>query len=146
MLYKLIAKVLDGRLQKVMSYIILEAQSGFIPGRRIDDNIILAHELVKSYMRKYISPGCMIKVDLQKAYDSVEWVYLEQVLEGLAFPDKFIKWVMACVRIVNYTILLNGEFVEPFNAAKGMRQGDPIFPFLFAIALEYLRRLPHELK
>lgn len=128
MLYKLIAKVLAGRLQKIMSFIISEAQAGFIPGRRIADNIILAHELVKSYSRKHISPRCMIKVDLQKAYDSVEWAYLEQVLEGLAFPEKFTKWIMVCVRTVNYTILLNGETVEPFNAARGLRQGDPISP------------------
>ncbi|XP_075080266.1 secreted RxLR effector protein 78-like [Nicotiana tabacum] len=111
-----------------MSFIISEAQAGFIPGRRIADNIILAHELVKSYSRKHISPRCMIKVDLQKAYDSVEWAYLEQVLEGLAFPEKFTKWIMVCVRTVNYTILLNGETVEPFNAVRGLRQGDPISP------------------
>lgn len=71
-LYKLISKVLAARLQKVMSYIISEAQAGFVPGRGIADNIVLAHELVKSYNRKHISPRCMIKVDIQKAYDSVE--------------------------------------------------------------------------
>ncbi|XP_070031346.1 uncharacterized protein [Nicotiana tomentosiformis] len=75
-------------MQKVMNHIISDSQAGFIPGRRIADNIILAHELDKSYNMKHISPRCMIKVDLQKAYDSVEWIYLEQVLEGLAFPEK----------------------------------------------------------
>lgn len=90
-LYKLIAKVITGRMQKVMNHIISDSQAGFIPRRRIADNIILAHELVKSYNMKHISPRCMIKMDLQKAYDSVEWIYLEQVLEGLDFPKKFIK-------------------------------------------------------
>ncbi|XP_019252765.1 PREDICTED: uncharacterized protein LOC109231561 [Nicotiana attenuata] len=63
--------------------IISEAQERFIPGRKIADNIILAHELVKAYRRKHISPRCMMKVDMMKAYDSVEWVYLEQLLEYL---------------------------------------------------------------
>ncbi|XP_075111341.1 uncharacterized protein LOC142181744 [Nicotiana tabacum] len=75
-------------MQKVMNHIITDSQAGFILGRRIADNIILADELVKSYNMKHIYPRCMIKVDIQKAYDSVEWVYLEQVLEGLAFPEK----------------------------------------------------------
>lgn len=66
-LSKLISKVLAVRLQKVMNCIISEAQAGFSPRRRIADNIILAHELVKSYNRKHISPRCMIKVDIQKA-------------------------------------------------------------------------------
>ncbi|XP_070043632.1 uncharacterized protein [Nicotiana tomentosiformis] len=71
-LYKIISKILASRLQKVMPYIICEAQAGFIPGRKIANNAILAHELVKSYTRSQISPRCMIKIDLQKAYDSVE--------------------------------------------------------------------------
>ncbi|XP_019236743.1 PREDICTED: uncharacterized protein LOC109216981 [Nicotiana attenuata] len=70
---------------KVMPYIICEAQAGFIPGRKIAENVILAHELVKSYTRAQISPRCMIKIDLQKAYDLVEWIFLQQVMEELRF-------------------------------------------------------------
>ncbi|XP_075076580.1 uncharacterized protein LOC142163217 [Nicotiana tabacum] len=104
-----------------MSYIIPEAQTGFISRRRIADNIILAHELVKSYSGKHISLRCMIKVELQKSYDSVEWAYREHILEGLVFPDKFIKWLMSCVRTVNHTILHNGKTIQPFNALKDKR-------------------------
>ncbi|XP_019236742.1 PREDICTED: uncharacterized protein LOC109216980 [Nicotiana attenuata] len=75
--------IIASRLQKIMPCIISEAQAGFIPGRKIADNIILAHELVKAYSRKHISPRCMVKVDMMKAYDSVEWVYLDQLSELL---------------------------------------------------------------
>ncbi|XP_059315750.1 uncharacterized protein LOC132066458 [Lycium ferocissimum] len=103
-----------------MPYIICESQSRFTPGRRISDNITLAHELVKAYTRKHISARCMIKIDMQKAYDSIEWVYLEQKLEMLGFPTRFRGWLMQCVTTVNYTILVNGTPTTPFDAAKGL--------------------------
>jgi len=71
-LYKLIAKVLANRIQKVIASVISETQAGFIPGRKGVDNIILAHELVHAYNRKNVSPRCMIKVNIQKAYDTVD--------------------------------------------------------------------------
>ncbi|XP_019253854.1 PREDICTED: uncharacterized protein LOC109232542 [Nicotiana attenuata] len=108
-----------------MPCIISEAQAGFIPWRKIADNIILARELVKAYSRKHISPRCMMKVDMMKAYDSVEWVYLEQLLEYLCFPTKFINWVRTCVSTVSYSIMINGELTKPFEAAKGLRQANP---------------------
>ena len=87
-----------------------------------------------------------MKIDLQKAYDSVEWSFLEHVMGGLGFPDMFIQWVMKCVKTVNYTIVVNGQNTQRFDAAKGLRQGDPMSPFLFAIAMEYLSRLFKELR
>ena len=68
--YKIISKVITKRLHGVIQSIICDSQAGFIPGRKISDNVVLAHELVKAYTRKHISPRCMLKIDLQKAYDS----------------------------------------------------------------------------
>lgn len=75
--YKLIAKVLSLKIQRVIASIISGAHAGFIVGRKGADNIIIAHELVKDYSRKNVSPRCMINVDIQKAYDTVDWNYLK---------------------------------------------------------------------
>ena len=145
-MYKIISKVLTNRLHGVIQSIICDSQAGFILGRKIADNIVLAHELVKVYTRKHISPRSMLKIDLQKAYDSLEWDYLEQVMFGLGFPKMFVQWIMKCVKTLNYSIVVNGQISQSFEAAKGLRQGDPMSPFLFAIAMEYLSRILKGLK
>ena len=82
-LYKIISKIITMRLADVVGDVVNDAQAGFVPGKHIADNILLATELIKKYTNKNISPRCMIKVDLKKAYDSMEWSYLDTVLREL---------------------------------------------------------------
>ena len=89
-LYKIIAKILTNKMHCMISSVIDLAQSGFIPGRNISDNILLATELIKGYTNKNISPRCMLKIDLKKAYDSIEWSFLESVMCEIGFPTKFV--------------------------------------------------------
>ncbi|XP_010687394.1 uncharacterized protein LOC104901504 [Beta vulgaris subsp. vulgaris] len=144
--YKIIAKIITHRLQSVIGEVVDTAQVGFIPKRNITDNILLATDLIKGYNRKGISPRCTIKVDLKKAYDSIEWTFLKSMMLELGFPQPFVSWVMACVTSVSYSIMLNGKPGKPFYAKKGLRQGDPMSPFLFAIGMEYLSRCLKHLK
>lgn len=102
--------------------------------------------MIKGYGRAHISPRCVLKVDLIKAYDSIEWCFLQTVLQELGFPDLFVPWIIACISTVSYSILINGLPSEPFQAKKGLRQGDPLSPFLFAIGMEYLTRCMNQLK
>ncbi|KAI3450765.1 hypothetical protein Pfo_007430 [Paulownia fortunei] len=139
--YKVIAKIIATRLGNVLDQIVNCAQSAFVRGRNISDNIQLVQELLRQYCRKRASPRCIIKVDIRKAYDSVNWEFLRSVLSGLGFPGRFIDWVMECVSTPSYSIALNGSIFGFFKGKKGLRQGDPMSPFLFVLCLEYFSRL-----
>lgn len=104
--YKVVSKFLIARLEKVIGKVVSTAQSGFIPGKLIADNILLATEIVRCYERKHNCPKCMVKVDLRKAYDSSEWNVIETMMVELGFPKQYVEWVMKCITLVSYTMLV----------------------------------------
>ncbi|KAK6145965.1 hypothetical protein DH2020_019834 [Rehmannia glutinosa] len=135
--YKVITKILASKLEYVVPKLIDPAQSMFISGRNIIDNIFSAQEIIE-IMLESESPPDVIKVDLKKAYDTISWLFLEQVLNGLGFPPIFISWVMECISSASYSICINGSLQGKFPGKRGLRQGDPMSPALFLLCMEYL--------
>ncbi|KAL0290465.1 UNVERIFIED_CONTAM: hypothetical protein Sradi_7049700 [Sesamum radiatum] len=143
-IYKAITKVMVKRMQQILHLIIDQSQNAFVPGRSIADNILLAQELLAGYNQVKLPPRCTIKVDIQKAYDSVEWDFLLESLKLFKFPEKFIGWIEQCISTVMFSISLNGSLYGFFPSSRGLRQGDPISPYLFVIVMEVWRLLLHK--
>ncbi|GJR59307.1 putative RNA-directed DNA polymerase [Tanacetum coccineum] len=118
--------------------VVSENQSAFIPGRRITNNILITQELMHNYHRDRGPPRCAFKVDIQKAYDMVDWKFLSNILNLFGFHKKMVKWIMACVSSASFSLRINGDIHGYFNGKRGLRKGDPISSYLFTLVMEVL--------
>ena len=139
-LYQIIAKVLSSRLKEVLADTIGQTQGAFVAGRQILDNVLVANEVVEEY-RKEGRSGVVFKIDFEKAYDFVEWGFLDFVLEEKGFRPTWRKWIMGCLSAVSFSVFVNGRPRGKFRSSRGLRQGDPLSPFLFTLVVDVLSRL-----
>ncbi|CAN1131439.1 Transposon TX1 uncharacterized 149 kDa protein [Linum perenne] len=137
--YKAITKCIADRLRKHMNKLIGDNQTSFVPGRQISENIIILQEVIHSLRSKTGKAGSMvIKLDLAKAYDRLEWSFVEETLALANFPRSLISLIIACISTSSTQISWNGSLTPSFQPGRGLRQGCPLSPFLFTLCIERL--------
>jgi hypothetical protein len=136
-IYKIITKVVANRLKPILPFVISKEQAGYVEGRQIMDSVILAHEVIHS-LKSTKTPGMLIKLDLSKAFDRVSWQYLRSILESFGFDQQWVNWILNLTSSTFFSILVNGVPSQPFSPSRGIRQGDPLSPFLFVLMAEGL--------
>lgn len=111
--------------------------------RQITDNILVVHEILHSLQgSKRSDPKTIaLKLNMAKAFDHVEWPFLIAMMKKLGFPYQFCSWIFECISTISYSVLINGAAIGNIKPSRGLRQGDPLSPFLFLICAEGLTSL-----
>ncbi|XP_059281334.1 uncharacterized protein LOC132035028 [Lycium ferocissimum] len=118
-----------------------DTRATFVKGRSLVHNVLMCHDILRRYNRKNSSARCLMKIDLRKSYDMVKWEFVEEMLEGYGFPDKFIQLVMVCINTTRFSVKVNEEGCGYFEGRRGLRQEDPISPQLLVLLMDYLSRI-----
>ena len=136
-LYKIISKILANRIVNVLGDIVDDVQSAFVANRQILDGPFILNELFQ-WCKKKKKQTMIFKVDFEKAYDSVRWDYLNDVLKKFGFGDKWCGWIRSCLYSSKGSVIVNGSPTNEFQFHRGLKQSDPLSPFLFLLIMESL--------
>ncbi|GKU90763.1 hypothetical protein SLEP1_g4714 [Rubroshorea leprosula] len=139
-MYKILSKLLANRLRNVLDGVIGDTQMAFIAGRQLPESVVIANEVldeVKNKKRK----SFFFKADFEKAYDNVCWNFLDSMMNKMGFSEKWRKWIQECLKTASISVLINGSPSQQIKMSKGLRQGDPLSPFLFLLVAEGLNGL-----
>ena len=140
--YKIVTKIIIARLRPLLGKLISPLQTTFVPGRKGIDNVIIVQEIIHTIGRKKGRVGYMaLKIDLEKAYDKLEWSFIREILIRVNLLEDLIDIIMRCISIVPTSILFNGKALDPIFPSRGIRQGDPLSPYLFILCMDFLGQL-----
>jgi hypothetical protein len=138
--YKIFTKVLTNRVAGVIDRLIASNQTAFIKGRYILESAVTAHEVLHSvYHGK--QQGYVVKLDYEKAYDKVNWMFLLDVLRKRGFGDRWLEWIRCILCMGSVGVTINNEEGDFFQTGKGLRQGNPLPPLLFNLVIDVLSRM-----
>jgi mannosylglycoprotein endo-beta-mannosidase len=137
---KIVAKMIANRLAPLMNELVSNAQSAFIKKRSIHDNFLYVKNLATRLHRNK-TPALLFKLDIRKAFDSVRWDYIIDLLQRRGFPSRFRNWIVALLFTATSRVLLNGVAGAPMRHGRGLRQGDPLSPLLFVLAIDPLSQI-----
>ena len=140
---RIVSKVIANHLKLILPNVISDSQSAFVPNRLINDNTTVAFEVLHRMRNKRTGKkGQMaIKLDISKAYDRVEWSFLQQIMLKLGFDERWVQLAMATIHIATYSVLINREPKGYISPSRGLKQGDLLSPYLFLLCAEGLSSL-----
>lgn len=139
-IFKVITKILANKLGKITSRIISPNQYGFIPGRSIHESIAMASEGVNLLSKRCYGGNLAIKIDIKKAFDTLDWGFLRTILLSFGFCSIFMDWILNILSSARIPIHTPAGIRGYFSCSRGVRQGDPLSPLLFCSAEDFLSR------
>lgn len=141
-IYKLITKIISNRLKPLLPDHISPLQSSFITNRTIDENVIIIKAIAHMFNKTSKKVKCMaLKIDLSKAFDSLECIFIRDILTWFNFTENLTKLIMSCITKSSISVLWNGQISDQLHPSRGIRQGDPLSPYIFVLCLERLSQI-----